>query len=845
MSNHVMKSTWEDVVFYFLNMLHDLGHDYFNDSNRTASFNQVANLFVDQNGGGVAVINNYEIPQVPHKKNIKIQRNTSPIAFNIANKYTTEARARDHVDDVFYELMFYYIGFTFENGKLLQKDVKRNVWMSLKKDKPNTIGDFMYNAFVTRCYGVFSKEYDRRTLDSIRKVKSTDIVSDIRKFYNAVKRNCRNSQNGGGAQRKNNNKGKGRNNPIKKPGEGPSEKKTGQINKKHIKMTSNEFIENIILHHTYRFIGYNLQVIKEIETQNHFYKLQYDALSNLLNPSAWSRDTDESIIQAAQNVVSSHAGNIKLQNDIDESEIMLELQQEPNRFVIDNAGLQYHMLHNKVFCPVSTMMDGISNMDISKCHDINNGYRGEYGNMHVEMNANGDNNDKYSIIIQRRNGIIGININFSFQGGGGKLDTILNTRVNPDALVAKNVYKRAIDSLNADLNDDELYETAYKHLIFKSMGDILQEWNGLLKNGGYTATPTYTPGTNARGYDDTSGNALRVVFSNDRPSATRIIWAIYNGLAKGELNARGSNWSSHINTQCIGGFTGASHKKNSTIVRSVSRYFLYSYRHDTVYTYEHDNFILGNAFAQGGNIRLKVVEGRLNNNVKRVPSYSYEFIGPGPYPHGTLYPFRPTGNGLYSPDKFMYYDEKNDQVPVLQALGFKHILQDMPRYYAPNIIVLNLLNEWLITRKIKVDNPFENRKYTVFGSIPIGAKFYRNITIRNNQTLINTDDNMRLLRNGTGFVNVSPTSPDPIANVVNENMIISMLNPQSYLQQETFAGKNNNNQIMITIDFPRGTNFQQIIQNAGGNTEENGMDPLTCAIIAIGTLMLGLVGLQR
>lgn len=844
-----MESTWEDVVFYFLNMLHDLGHDYFNDSNRTASFNEVANLFVDQNGGGVAVINNYEIPQVPHKKNIKIQRNTSPIAFNIANKYTTEARARDHVDDVFYELMFYYIGFTFENGKLLQKDVKRNVWMSLKKDKPNTMGDFMYNAFVTRCYGVFSKEYDRRTLDSIRKVKSTDIVSDIRKFYNAVKRNCRNSQNGGGAQRKKNNRGKGRYNPIKKTDEEQSEKKTGQINKKHIKMTSNEFIENIILHHTYRFIGYNLQVIKEIETKNHFYKLQYDALSNLLNPSAWSRDTDESIIQAAQNVVSSHAGNINLQNDIDESEIMLELQQQPNRFVIDNAGLQYHMLHNKVFCPVSTMMDGISNMDISKCHDINNGYRGEDGDMHVEMNANGVNNDKYSIIIDRTNGIIGININFSW-GGGRELVTTLDTTYEPYALVAKNVYKRAIKSLNADLKDDKLYETAYSHLIFKSMGDILQEWNGLLKNGGYTATPTYTPGTNARRYD-TNGDALRVVFSNDRPSATRIIWAIYNGLEKGASNARGSEWSEHINTQCVGGFTGASHKKNSTEVRSVSRYFLYSYSHDTVYTYEHDNFILGNAFAKGGNIRLKVVEGRLNNNVKRVPSYSYEFIGPSPYPHGTLYPFKSTvstHSGLYSPDKFMYYDETNVQVPVLQALGFKHILQDMPRYYAPNIIVLNLLNEWLITREIEViypNIPHVNPRYTVFKTIPIGAKFYRNITIRNNQTLINTDDNMRLLWNGRGFVKVSPTSPDPIANVVNENMIISMLNPQSYLQQVPHVGKNNNNQIMITIDFPRRTNFQQIIQNAGGNTEENGIDPLTCAIIAIGTLMLGLVGLQR
>jgi len=138
-NNIVMESTWEDVLFYILNMLHDLGHDYFSDSHRTAAFDQVANLFDVQNGGGVAahspVINNLEIPQAPRKKNIKIQRNTSPLAFNITNKDTTEARARDHVDDVFYELMFYYIGFTFSNGKLLQKNVERNVWMSLKKQE--------------------------------------------------------------------------------------------------------------------------------------------------------------------------------------------------------------------------------------------------------------------------------------------------------------------------------------------------------------------------------------------------------------------------------------------------------------------------------------------------------------------------------------------------------------------------------------------------------------------------------------------------------------------------------------------------------------------------------------
>ena len=584
MNNTHMESTWEDVVFYFLNMLHDLGHDYFSDSDRTAAFDQVESIFVDQNGGGVAVINNLEIPQAPRKKNIKIQRNTSPLAFNITNKDTTEARARDHVDDVFYELMFYYIGFTFSNGKLLQKNVERNVWMSLKKDEPNTMGDFMYNAFVTRCYGVFSKEYDGRTLDSIRKVKSTDIVSDIRKFYNAVKRNCGNSQNGGGSNTTST-------------------------------MKSNEFIENIIVHHVYKFIGYDLYTINDIETQNHFYKLQYDALSNLLKPSAWSRDTDESIIQAAQNVVSSHAGNINLQNEIDESEIMLQLQQQPGRFVIDNAGLQYHMLHNKVFCPVSTMMDGITKMDISKCHDIDNGYRGEYGDMHVEMSANGEDHDDYSIIIDRKKDIIGIKISFFFQNKRRILHTSLNTRTNPDALVAKSVYRRAINSLNINLKDDKLYETVYSHLIFKSMGDILQEWNGLLKNGGYTATPTYTPNTNAHRYDY-SGNALRMVISNDRPSATRIIWAIYNGLAKGVSNARGSNWSEYINTQCIGGFTGASHKKNNTEVPSVSRYFLYSCSNDTVYTYEHDNFILGNAFAPGGNIRLKIVQGRLENKNK-------------------------------------------------------------------------------------------------------------------------------------------------------------------------------------------------------------------------------------
>ncbi len=98
------------------------------------------------------------------------------------------------------------------------------------------------------------------------------------------------------------------------------------------------------------------------------------------------------------------------------------------------------------------------------------------------------------------------------------------------------------------------------------MGDILQELNCVLKYGGYTTrnSSIYDPAKNIIQYD-LEGDAKRLMFSNDRPSATRILWYLYNGRNLGRnckddridetnYNGESSDWTQCVNQFACGGF---------------------------------------------------------------------------------------------------------------------------------------------------------------------------------------------------------------------------------------------------------------------------------------------------
>ena len=75
------------------------------------------------------------------------------------------------------------------------------------------------------------------------------------------------------------------------------------------------------------------------------------------------------------------------------------------------------------------------------------------------------------------------------------------------------------DVQNALINDDKRFEFL-SIILLKSLGDMLQEFNGILKWGGYNPLPSV--GTKIEPWN-IQGDALRLVLSNDQPSASRII----------------------------------------------------------------------------------------------------------------------------------------------------------------------------------------------------------------------------------------------------------------------------------------------------------------------------------
>ena len=332
------------------------------------------------------------------------------------------------------------------------------------------------------------------------------------------------------------------------------------------------------------------------------------------------------------------------------------------KYVIDNAGSANHGFQDlRAICPLSQVMDGITDMtehvckpqfdiDDYKNHTLskNTSPGPEYGNMLVHLKDEQD--DKNSVELSRifKPGKPGtpasLDLKIVFKNDGNKFESTMsivksetkgdvhdawyrNTitvdnkeyvnvyiRVNNDmgsymTIKAANVYKNAtllLTDIYKDLpaNKEErrikLIACAYGCLVFKSLGDIMQEWNGVLKGGGYVKdetgvyqAPTYKEAESIFKHTDKNSEPLRVMLTGDRPSGARVLWSLHKGKEQ-------DGWKEYINSNCFGGYVaqpgmnleGEERTSGEKIYIPVHNYFLFNPRLNKVYTFKTGNTIL-------------------------------------------------------------------------------------------------------------------------------------------------------------------------------------------------------------------------------------------------------------
>jgi hypothetical protein len=260
----------------------------------------------------------------------------------------------------------------------------------------------------------------------------------------------------------------------------------------------------------------------------------------------------------------------------------------PSKYIIDNAAIVPNNLKDYVFCPVSSVVDGMKKCNVSKLE--------EYGNMDFvfcEMEQymkTADNPDIRSIshyyngrsiynhdtrtteyVIEIKTPYIGnepITLNKVIPLAGTALEShnVLRetlVKVIDFMIYLQNNDYQVISSLIYN-NSDGIFGGLYDHLfnsnydkypelngrlptlkkqflnvilniLFKGTGDLFQEINVVCKWGGYSSIDTYVCTEDVVSYNsenaksDGNGNTLRMLIANDQPSGCRFAFLLLNG----------------------------------------------------------------------------------------------------------------------------------------------------------------------------------------------------------------------------------------------------------------------------------------------------------------------------
>ena len=211
---------------------------------------------------------------------------------------------------------------------------------------------------------------------------------------------------------------------------------------------------------------------------------------------------------------------------------------------------------DRIFCPLSSIIDPAPPYLGGCGYAVSSDYN-EFGNSDIKIESEFNNNGKiYYNAFQTKIGdqvktgyklFIGNNSKFGKSKTTSEIgnDYIYLTNVNEQNLTGDlrglsvvQTYDRFVEELinnftsikikdiltndNHTPADNNKKFTFLSIILLKSLGDMIQEFNGILKYGGYIKNPTNKI-NNPNIMPWNNGDALRCVLSNDQPSAARII----------------------------------------------------------------------------------------------------------------------------------------------------------------------------------------------------------------------------------------------------------------------------------------------------------------------------------
>ena len=242
----------------------------------------------------------------------------------------------------------------------------------------------------------------------------------------------------------------------------------------------------------------------------------------------------------------------------------LQCGRNSKKYVINNAA-PIGSLSNYAFCPYSSIIDGMP-----KCSWNTSQRDGiEYGDMDFKITENAGNplyyNGTMKIGEDPSRIDVGFDINFPGFGqvNGKKLyvnmktsddleasvvlrNTLLSILLSIPNLRLTNIWDGIYSRLTEQIPDPQdatntktipLFALIYKEILFKGVGDLFQEVNAAFKYGGYTMD-NYTCDPNIiYSYQGTNGNQIRGFLAKDRPSGTRFIYMLLNGI-DAEINKK-------------------------------------------------------------------------------------------------------------------------------------------------------------------------------------------------------------------------------------------------------------------------------------------------------------------
>ena len=268
-------------------------------------------------------------------------------------------------------------------------------------------------------------------------------------------------------------------------------------------------------------------------------------------------------------------------NKIEDNKVNKLILTDKKKCIINNAAPLKESLKNHIFCPYSSIIDGMSNCSFNTA---TNDYGIESGDMNfniqhtpsddtsIFVNYQGflkikkNNSINISFAINATNMIISNELDTNLKTGNGleayvvlrkslqviinKIDfLIIEEGWKPTTEIWTNlfeygqkqfVYRPKKESYN-------FFKEILKELLFKGCGDLFQEINAVMKNGGYSNIPKYSK-NDIIPFSQTNEIPNRYFFAHDRPSGLRFIFMLQNGNVD------------EINKNAIGGYYDVNEK---------------------------------------------------------------------------------------------------------------------------------------------------------------------------------------------------------------------------------------------------------------------------------------------